>query len=68
MIVEQGSKYEFNLIRKRREIIHLEGFIQEVIYILYNNSNFTIPKTRIKKKYREEYKPINNKEKRINCK
>jgi len=56
LIVESASKYEFNLIRKRREIIHLEGFIQNVIYILYYDNNFISPSTRIKKKYREEYK------------
>ena len=60
LIVESASKYEFNLIRKRREIIHLEGFIQNVIYILYNDPNFISPSTRIKKRYREEYKQKKN--------
>ena len=34
-IVEIAAKYEHNLIRGRREIIHLEGFITGVMYDLY---------------------------------
>jgi len=43
-IIEEASFYEFNLIRKRREIIHLEGFIQKVIYILYKSKHYKLPK------------------------
>ena len=33
-IAEVGAKYENNLIKGRREIIHLEGFINGVMYVL----------------------------------
>lgn len=33
-IVEMAAKYEHNLIRGRREIIHLEGFITGLMYVI----------------------------------
>lgn len=36
LIVEASAKYEHNLIRGRREIIHLEGFIAKVMKILHD--------------------------------
>jgi len=36
-ITKNASKFEHNLIRGRREIIHLEAFITAVIFILHKN-------------------------------
>ena len=41
-ISEISAKYEHNLIRGRREIIHLEAFINGVMYTLAKNKNFKI--------------------------
>jgi replication factor C subunit 3/5 len=42
LIIEKSAKFEHNLIKGRREIIHLEVFIQSVLKIIYNNKSKTI--------------------------
>lgn len=37
-IIYEASKFEYNLMRCRREIVHLEAFIQSVMNILQNHS------------------------------
>lgn len=44
-ISEIGAKYEHNLIRGRREIIHLEAFINGIMYSLADSRNFKVTKT-----------------------
>lgn len=39
-IPEISAKFEHNLIRGRREIIHLEAFINDVMFTLAKNNNF----------------------------
>ena len=39
-IAEISAKFEHNLIRGRREIIHLEAFVNGVIYVLAKERNF----------------------------
>lgn len=39
-IVDAASIYEFNIVRGRRDIIHLEAFIFAVFYILKNDDFF----------------------------
>ena len=43
-IIEVAAKFEHNLIRGRREIIHLEAFIAGIIYILnkFNNEKLIL--------------------------
>ena len=36
-IINSASYYDHNLIRRRREIIHLEGFIINTINLILNN-------------------------------
>jgi hypothetical protein len=40
-IAETAAKFEHNLIRGRREIIHLESFISGIMFIL-NENNLSI--------------------------
>lgn len=42
-IVQSASTYEYNLMRCRREILHLEAFIQSVIKILFESNDYKIP-------------------------
>jgi replication factor C subunit 3/5 len=48
-IIEEAAKFEHNLIRGRREIIHLEAFIMSVLNILYvaNNNKLLADKKRL---------------------
>lgn len=46
-IVEKAAKYEHNLIRGRREIIHLEAFVIGIMQSLYNDNK---PKQLVKEK------------------
>ena len=52
-MAEVAAKFEHNLIRGRREIIHLEGFIAGLIYVLNKYNKVQV----IKQK--EEIKPVN---------
>jgi hypothetical protein len=36
-IIERATQYQDNLIRGRRQIIHLEGFIIDVMAVLYHH-------------------------------
>lgn len=38
-IIENAAYYEHNLVRKRRDIKHIEGFIISVMTIIYNDKN-----------------------------
>lgn len=40
-IAEVAAKFEHNLIRGRREIIHLEGFVAGLMYVLNKYNKFT---------------------------
>lgn len=42
-IINTASVYEYNLMRCRREIVHLEAFIQSVMNILYKSDKYKIP-------------------------
>jgi len=53
-IPELSAKFEHNLIRGRREIIHLEAFINGVMYTLAKNNKFEVKKTKNKKKLNSE--------------
>ncbi len=39
-IIKNASIYEHNLVRGRREIIHLDAFVIKIITILYNDNNY----------------------------
>ena len=39
-IIEMGSSCEHNLMRCRREIVHLDAFVQKVIYILHKDPKY----------------------------
>ena len=44
-IISAAALYEHNLMRCRREIVHLEAFVQSVMYILYKSSQYKVPKS-----------------------
>lgn len=48
-IIKNASIYEHNLVRGRREIIHLDAFIIKVITVLYNDNNYYPNLEKIKK-------------------
>jgi replication factor C subunit 3/5 len=41
-ITESAARFEHNLVRSRREIIHLEGFIVQVMKILHDNEKLLV--------------------------
>ena len=43
-IISSAALYEHNLMRCRREIVHLEAFVQAVMYILYKSPQYKIQK------------------------
>ena len=51
-ISEISAKFEHNLIRGRREIIHLEAFVNNVMFILAQANDFkeTVQKKKVVKK------------------
>jgi len=55
-IVEIAAKYEHNLVRGRREIIHLDGFITSTMYQIITTNN-----NKINNINQINYKQINNK-------
>ena len=44
-IITIAALYEHNLMRCRREIVHLEAFVQAVMHILYKSSQYKIQKS-----------------------
>ncbi len=48
-IPEISARFEHSLIRGRREIIHLEAFINGVMYTLAKSQNFEVKKKPVKK-------------------
>ena len=48
-IIKNASIYEHNLVRGRREIIHLDAFVIKVITILYNDNKYYPDLEKIKK-------------------
>jgi len=59
-IAEVAAKFEHNLIRGRREIIHLEGFVAGIIYVLnkYNSIQQIEVKKEVKKEVNIEVKKV----------
>jgi hypothetical protein len=47
-IVIVAAKYEYNLIKGRREIIHLEGFVTGIMMVLHKDENYTPKKMNLK--------------------
>lgn len=58
-IIQSASLYEYNLMRGRREIIHLEAFSQKVMKILYSDKNYVPLSTQVKKPNMVNFTPKN---------